>query len=181
MLFDPSEFFITNVDVEKPELIAAFNIILAALGGLPESYLTHELGEVVALGDDGLGPAPSSLGTRPITFSSRDVHSYKPEEIELNASITLTDRLHLSRNLINFTTDSYLLTAEPHPDPTVGISHRFWCTLERYNSGGVIEVQSPLTNQHAQGHTRVANNGLALLKVDVIRGVWCLYGSTTAA
>jgi hypothetical protein len=179
-LFNPAGLFPDDVDIDKVNLRQAFNLLLAAVGDLPDTYAARELGEVIVTSQSGLGPIPAGAeGVAPIVrFAGRPVTDFTSEDIELGTTLNLNAFSHLGRNLLKHDETACTITVEPHPDRRSGVQHNFRCSIERYPNGGEVIVQSDLTNMHEQGHTKVAANGVAILKIDVLRGVWCLYGKT---
>lgn len=178
--FNPRDIFRDGVDVDKDELVAALAEINTRLGEAPLAYAAYLIGEIIALTDNGLGPAPASDGTVPIRFGRRSLRDFRPEAVDIDASTTITDALHLGCVLRKQTEDAAVLTINPHIDPTVGVFDRFACTLLRYPAAGELQIVSDLANQHPSGHTRVSAGGMATIFVDAVARVWFFKGDTEA-
>lgn len=176
--FVPSEVITDGVDVDKTPLRAAMAEINTRLGEAPLSYASYDIGLAVVLTDTGLGPAPATDGTVPIRFGRRALRDFRPSAVDIDADTTVTDALHVGRLLRKKTDSVAVLTVNGHPDPTVGVSDSFACTLLRYPTAGALQIVSDLTNQHPEGHSRVQAGGMATLYVDTVDGVWFLKGET---
>lgn len=180
VVIDIGAKFPDAVEIDKAELRNKLREIDRRLGALPDGYALYNTGELIALDDDGFGPAPVSQGTVMLSLGGRAIGRYRPKPIPLGDALTLRDESHCGFKLIKVDAAACVVSCEPHPDPKVGVLEDFHCVFERYNGAGPIQVVSSLTNQHEAGHTTVSNNGAATLMVDVARGVWCLHGKTEA-
>lgn len=178
LVINVGEAFPDGQDVDKERLRAKIREIDLRLGGLPLGYALFDVGEMFAIDDEGLGPAPVSQGAAPLSLAGRQVYRHRPKPIELGESLTLRDSLHCGVALQKVDAASCVLSVEPHVDPRVGVLDGFTCLIERYGGAGPVTVTSSLQNQHEAGHTTVSNAGVATLRVDVARGVWCLHGKT---
>ncbi len=178
---NPNAVFQDGLDVDKADTRAWASEVNPRLGELPPlGYATYNTGELLALTDSGLGPAPASDGTVPVRAARRGFCDFRPVPVDIDQDTTITDALHVGRLLRKKTEDAAVLTINPHVDPDVGVSDSFACTLLRYPTAGELQIVSDLANQHPSGHTRVSAGGFATLYVDTVDGVWFMTGATEA-
>lgn len=174
-----ADLFPDSKDIDKEQLRRKFREIDRKIGTLPDNgYGLFRPGELAAIDDDGLGLRPITQGKAPVSLGGRQVGNFRLQPILLGESLVLRDGLHCGRKLRNVDPGSCLVSFDASADPDIGVLDDFTCILERYNGAGPIQVTSSLTNQHPGGHTRIVNGGAATLSVDVVRGVWTLYGMT---
>jgi len=169
---DPYVLIVNGVEVDKADLQAILAEHRTRLGGIPLSPANVNVGTLLAYGDDGLGPAPASDGSRPILCAGRSLGFFRPLPVEIDASDSLTDARHLGCLLQKKSTSAAVMTLSLHPDPTIGVSNSFACTILRYFGSGDLQISSSLTNQHPASHTRVSEGGMATLYVDSDVGWW---------
>lgn len=176
--FNPNDVITDGIDVDKAPLRAAMAEINDRLGEAPLSYAAYDTGEVMALADNGRGPAPASDGTVPIRFGRRSLRDFRPDPVDIDLDTTIRDALHVGRLLRKKTASAAVLTVNSHPDPSVGVQDNFACTLLRYPAAGGLQIVSDMINQHPESHTRIQAGGMAALYVDTVDGVWFLKGDT---
>jgi hypothetical protein len=176
---DPYVVLKNGIDVSKAELQALLAEINTRLGGIPLAPANVDVGTMLVYGDDGRGPAPTTDGSRPILCSGRQLGFFKPLPVEIDDSDSITDSKHLGCLLQKKTTSAAVLTLNLHPDPTIGVSNNFACTILHYFGAGDLQIVSGMTNQHPASHTRVSEGGMATLYVDSDVG-WWIKGETEA-
>lgn len=175
---DPYVILQNGVDVEKAGLQAILAEHRNRLGGIPLAPANVDIGMAVVYGDDGLGPAPADLGTRPIQLGGRQLGYFRPLPIDIDGNTSVTDNLHIGCLLRKKTASAAVLSLQLHPNPAIGVSDSFSCSLIRYPAAGDLQITSGMTNVHLGGHTRVMQNGWATLYVDAVDNVWWLKGET---
>lgn len=186
MAIDPRDVIAENVPLNKADpdkgtsLLDIHLEINDRLGGLPTDPSTKPLGDVVVMGDDGLGAAPASDGVEPIGFANRELGKYKPQRVRVGGSgFALNDNEHCGRLLVKSDGTAAIVSFDTAADPENGVSDGFTCSLWRQLSAGALEVRSTsFDNDHPNGHRAVRAGGIATLIVDAETNVFRLIGET---
>jgi hypothetical protein len=185
MPLDPRDVIAENVPLTKASsdstsLLDLHLEINDRLGGLPVDPSGYSPGELVVMGDDGLGAAPAADGVEPISCHGREFGHYKPNRIRVGGSgFSLNDDAHCGRLLVKSDGDAAIVSFDTSADPANGVSDNFTCGLWRQLAAGALEVRSTtFANDHPNGHRAVRAGGLATLIVDAETNVYRLIGET---
>lgn len=176
----PAVLFPDNIDIDKANLRQMESEQNDRLGDLPSSYLNLPIGDMVVLGEGGIGPDVASLGSRTsaITAGMRPFGSFRPNAIPLDAGVTLTDKEHCGKLFLKTSTSASVITIQIDSDASLGVSHCFACSFLRYPGSGTIQVLSNLANYNTAGHTKVIEGGLVTVFVDAESGGFFFKGET---
>lgn len=158
-----------------------FQAIKARIDTLPETWASYQPGELLAVNDAGTGPTPASGGTEEITARGRALMGFTPREIAVGSNTSLRHDEHLNALLMVTSSGGIVLQLERNANPAAGVLGRFSCSIVRPSNAGSVQVTSSnMTNDTADGHSKVAASGCATLYVDAAAARWWLWGMTEA-
>lgn len=157
----------TVLEVRRSLLRAFFTKVIAKTLALPEVW-SGLAGQVLVVTQAAAGPAPiGGAGVGAALFGNVGVRGFKAGALPIAASTSLTDAAHGGASLDLAPSSAITLTVALDADPAVGVSDGFTCELLRCAGAAAVQIVAApgLTLRNPDEHTRVADVGLARLRV----------------